>query len=211
MNKERPILFSGEMVRAILEGRKTQTRRIIKNKDFLQWVEVGFADSFIKDSDNLWQNECPYGQPGDRLWVRETFEYRSYEEGYDNGIQQGGDHDWEEGYSLVGYKADNSILPYELQEEDYLGKCPKIGRWYPSIHMPRWASRILLEITDIRVERLQDITEEDAKAEGIYKDPNVIYPYSYVEMFSHLWEAINGAESWNKNPWVWVIEFRRIP
>lgn len=172
--KERPILFSGEMVRAILDGRKTQTRRVIKPQG---------EPYTIEDVDVL---KCPYGIPGDRLWVRETFaDLRG----------MGFGHKW-------AYRADTP----EGSESDRI----RIGygvRWKPSIHMPRWASRITLEITDIRVERVQDITYIDAKAEGVeyekgYTDPR--------EAFATLWNSINAKRDygWAMNPWVWIIEFK---
>jgi hypothetical protein len=147
--KERPILFSAPMVRAILDGRKTQTRRVIKEK--------------LMRGEGAHVNNCQYGKPGDRLWVRETFCYHDY-------------------LARYLYKADGVTGV----------------KWKPSIFMPRIASRIMLEITGIRVERLQDISEEDAIAEG--------WPKS-SDWYRSLWESINGQGSWVLNPWVWVIEF----
>lgn len=192
--KERPILFSGEMVRAILEGRKTQTRRILK-----------------PNSDSPFQTKCPYGQPGDRLWVRETWAVRP---DYDRlpPSQCGDEGMW--------WRASLSLCP------DGYEACH--GKWRPSIHMPRWASRITLEITSVRVERLQDISEEDAVKEGIEPvyfeknfDKKAIKAYKHyfdssyagadaIGSFRSLWQSINGAESWDANPWVWVIEFKRV-
>lgn len=203
--KERPILFSGPMVLAILEERKTQTRRIVKEPV----LSTAYKDNELNFKIGERYIKCPYGQVGDRLWVRETFRYISYTEGYDSGVDQGGGHDWGDGYSFVQYKSDSFIFRYELLEEDYLKTSPVIDRWYPSIHMPRWASRILLEITDIRVERLKDITEEDAKAEGIENKSNHFH-LACTQDFKRLWESINGLGSWYMNPWVWVVEFRRI-
>lgn len=212
--KERPILFSGEMVRAILDGRKTQTRRVVKSEhDFVatatpeDWARrlasganfgrtitegdiqqkaaqvKGRTHPFI-DADGLMIGLlCPYGKPGDRLWVRETW-----------GIA--GDMPHDPGY--VEYRANcqgnfNDVGDF-------------IPRWRPSIHMPRWASRILLEITAVRVERLQDISATDCWAEGIQNSTDVDPSYEYGD----LWERIHGSGSWDANPWVWVIEFRRI-
>ena len=181
--KERPILFSAPMVRAILDGRKTQTRRIVKNIGIVPGI-----GEILKGSDDIkeWPELCPYGKPGDRLWVRETFCY----------------HD---DLAMYLYKADDVT-------------CCK---WKPSIHMPRIASRILLEVVNVRVERLNDISEEDAIAEGI----NLPSPYVGIGMdgeviesetiswmpsdyYKELWESINGPGSWDLNPWVWVVEFK---
>ncbi len=179
--KERPILFSAPMVRAILEGRKTQTRRVLKQKaiDWLPTLSHTFVAS--KESTGL----CPYGYQGDRLWVRETF-------------------CWPEDYSIPIYRTDG--------EEP-----PSMECWKPSIFMPRAASRILLEITDVRVERLQDISEEDAKAEGVesWAESDKILERLLArsqpsQIFKALWQSISGPESWNENPFVWVITFKRI-
>ena len=159
--KQRPILFKGEMVRAILGGSKTQTRRICKNQ--IQMPSV---------------TECPYGQVGDQLWIREC---HSMLESSESGVD-----------AAVRYWADGNP-----QSGDYTR--PK-----PSIHMPRWASRITLEITNIRIERLNDISEEDAKNEG------VVPCGGCRSGFQNLWESINGNDSWNINPWVLVIEFKRV-
>lgn len=202
--KERPILFSGEMVRAILEGRKTQTRRmikpqpasVIKNEDgsMSQGDYNGSVDFLIKNIN------CPYGQPGDRLWVRETW-----------GICPD--------YNCVRYKADRGV------DSEAVG-----GKWHPSIHMRREYSRINLEITNIRVERLQDISEEDAKSEGIEELEIIVHnegtQFLYgidpdsanskfvtdnpISSYKELWEKINGPGSWDKNPFVRVVEFKRV-
>lgn len=156
--KERPILFSGEMVRAILEGRKTQTRRIIKGKRDANGISI----------------EIPrFGKIGDLLYVRET-----WSEDFDGRIQ---------------YRADT----------DGTGR-----KWKPSIHMPRRVSRITLEITNIRVERLNDISEEDSEAEGV--SGTWTRDLNYKWHFKKLWESLNGAGSWEKNPWVWVVEFKVV-
>lgn len=175
--KERPILFSGEMVRAILEGRKTQTRRVIRDNLLSRFDDLNL-DSY-SDRNPSYETECgqlvlmtdlcPYGQVGDRLWVRETWAYCPYRD-------------------CFFYRADN------FSEDKF--------KWKPSIHMIRAASRITLEITGVRVERLQDISEEDAIAEGM----NPELPRA---KFRFLWESINGKGSWNLNPWVWVIEFKQ--
>lgn len=188
---EKPILFSGEMVRAILDGRKTQTRRIIKPQpkyligDERRRLNIkhnpGLKDLFLRIS--------KYGQLGDRLWVRETWKY------------------WRIDGGLVIYKAD--------KHDDVKAN----AKWKPSIHMPRLASRITLEILNVRVERLNDISEQEALAEGVRRygeEPIAKYGIEYPLMltaknaFAWLWESINGPDSWELNPWVWVIEFKRV-
>jgi len=176
--KERPILFSTDMVRAILAGRKTQTRRIIKPRNNHS-IFVGWDDEFVLNDENKeWTlSECPYGYPGDRLWVRETW-----------AKQLSGKYI---------YRADHQN--WELA--DYTAT----GAWRPSIHMPRAACRILLQITHIRVERLHDISADDARAEGC-TDPGPIA----IGEYQTLWEKINGPESWALNPWVWAITFKPV-
>lgn len=188
--KERPILFSGPMVRAILEGRKTQTRRVVKPQpsEPVTWGCIGGKGfGFIAGDEML---RCPYGVPGDRLWVRESFSYDArwrYEWWQETGERPD-----------IWYWADGN---------------PTDGDWTkpkPSIHMPRSASRITLEVKSVRVERLQDITPEDAEAEGIdeFMREKKLGGY-YTTAFSRLWESINGPGSWEQNPWVWVIEFSK--
>lgn len=194
---ERPILFSAPMVRAILEGRKTQTRRVIKPQPVMGLSNcsnspTGWAEKTSED--HLWDcscrikikpHKCPYGKPGERLWVREAFAVHPSQ-------------------CTTIYRADwagSTALP----DGDII-------KWKPSIHMPRRASRITLEITDIRVERLQDITPDDAQAEGVspvYCCAPCAYPTLTVRRpFYELWESIYGPESWDQNPFVWVIEFK---
>lgn len=195
--KERGMIFNGEMVRALLDGRKTQTRRPIKWKQ-TRFTEIGEREDGSKwpwseDAEHacdFW-HPCPFGAVGDRIWVRETWARYNIDQN---------SHD-------IAYRA---TTPQDWPEE---------GRWRPSIHMPRWASRILLEITDVRVERLNAISQEDAQAEGLeltgwrptYSDPDsggeALTPY---DNFAQLWESIYGEESWKANPWVWVIEFKRV-
>jgi len=179
--KERPILFNGEMVRAILEGRKTVTRHAVKG-DGLEWLE-GFIPKFVADPGN---GLCPYGIPGDRLWVRETFAC---------GLCTP---------STMAYRATHK--PSDLDE----GWNEPI-KWTPSIHMPRGACRILLEITAVRIERLQNITPEQCKAEGIVQRfPNIndqFTPRILRGAFLELWNSVGG--DWAANPWVWVVEFKR--
>ncbi|MDC8446071.1 MAG: hypothetical protein LV471_09135 [Nitrosomonas sp.] len=183
--KERPILFSVPMVRAILDGRKTQTRRVVKPQPlFVADPNVPFKTASCDPKGII---NCPYGKPCDRLWVRETFAIIDDESGY--------------GSAYIEYKA----------------SCDKPERiiWKPSIHMPRWASRILLEVTNVRVDKLRDISEEDAMAEGyistaIVNDAGDDYTGEYAaEAFRTLWKSpINGQGSWDLNPWVWVVEFK---
>ncbi|ELI8407955.1 morphogenetic protein [Yersinia enterocolitica] len=192
---EKPILFNSEMVNAILSGRKTQTRRIISEKT-LHLFDVATSAGechpleLCDDRSQSYHLEfCPLGKPGDQLWVRET---------------------WNKHGGLITYRADHDWI----EEMRKATVCP--AKWVPSIHMPRWASRINLLITGVRVERLQDISQEDAQAEGMeltgwrptYSDPDsggeCETPY---DNFAELWISIYGEESWQANPWVWVIEF----
>lgn len=207
--KERPILYSGPMVRAILEDRKTQTRRIVKGVA-LDWLAPDmFSPEFVAIPDN---NLSPYGYAGDRLWVRETFcEFADYH------IIDG---------KRYAYRADSEHLRTFADSEQTR---KELGyKWKPSIFMPRHASRITLEIVNVRVERLRDISEDDAKAEGIRELPlqegepgawwsgdvmqgSVLHGRSPVMAFRKLWDSINKDRApWESNPWVWVIEFRRI-
>lgn len=244
MAKERPILFSGEMVRAILEGRKTQTRRIVKPQPIkfppevtnARWLDDGYTEPGFyaygegdKPAIGYWRKDCPHGQPGDRLWVRET--WQPY---------------WDDSdlYMAIRYKADGLFLkPKNLDEhqghafagmfegwaEDQIE-----GPWKPLLYMPRWASRILLEITDVRVERVQDIGEADAEAEGAQvvcgecgepfcveanamgycwrPDCKGSEDFSYEHGFKFLWNSINEKRGfgYEANPWVWVVEFKRV-
>lgn len=187
--RERPILFSAPMVRAILEGRKTQTRRVFKLPRRMEWYpdlggerEGWYCDIGGRGWWHVSETACPYGAPGDRLWVRETW-----------GLYQ---HQFDHECHDVIYRADDQR--------------PIVDRWRPSIHMPRWASHIDLEVTGVRVERLQDISEADAMAEGVPEAIPFETPGFYRQGFHDLWESINGAGSWDANPWVWVVEFQRI-
>ena len=190
--KERPILMSAPMVRAILDGTKTQTRRVVKPQTINRSARVRGA---WQDSATNKHIVCPYGYPGDRLWVRETWQHENFPFGpYDASC-------------TVFYRADFMDDPHGPDGE----KSPegKYRTWSPSIHMPRAASRILLEITAVRVERLKDITVSDAMAEGY--DGSIDDPLDpSIQWYSSLWEQINGPCSWDANPWVWVIEFRRV-
>uniref|UniRef100_UPI00260F1BED hypothetical protein n=1 Tax=uncultured Microbulbifer sp. TaxID=348147 RepID=UPI00260F1BED len=221
--KERPILFNGPMVRAILEGRKTQTRRIIGSKKkpvdtFIQDTQFidGKEQSLgFEDENGGWfdtEEMCPYGHKGDRLWVRETW----WQAGDSHPTYPDDDEEKWLGSRRVHYSADgpppnepNKFYPNGLSGKSYSAADPnKFWKKRPSIHMPRWASRIDLEITRIGVERLQDISEEDAKAEGmvsLYTDK-----YTHFLEFCDTWKEIYGANSWDANPWVWVVKFKRV-
>ncbi|QST57570.1 hypothetical protein [Escherichia albertii] len=185
--KERGMIFNDEMVRAILGGNKTQTRRIVEEKFYGRAVAA-----------ELLAKHCPYGQPGDRIWVRET--YRVHGKATDV-------------VTLV-YRASvrNSWTEQTHRVPVEVCNKPVSEKWTPSIHMPRWASRILLEITDVRVERLHDMSEADAKAEGASPATYKITPPEAVYRvgFGDIWRSIYGQENWLSNPWVWVIEFKRI-
>jgi len=218
--KERPILFSAPMVRAILEGRKIVTRREIKPR--MRSADIQFE--LHQQTDGSWRpmhtfdescmdNQgtehpivCPYGKPGDRLWVRETWYCNHFE------VQQGPylqpadmtDLDQAREDGELAYAADG-LTPYEQDQPT----------WKPSIHMPRWACRILLEITDVRVERLQDISRADIRAEGLQCPPELAsddvspnYRDWYPLAWRDLWESTGG--NWDANPWVWVVEFKRV-
>ena len=194
--RSRPILFSAPMVRAILAGTKTQTRRIAKPVRHPDWGNLYSPGALVREHEpmHVIYRACPYGQPGDRLWVRETFAH----------IYRDNTRPDERRDDDVAYKADHQ----GLDEYAY-------GSWKPSIHMPSWASRITLEITGVLVERLQDISAKDAIAEGVRvhedhhgKPSGSIY--SPVQAYCDLWESINGHGSWDANPWVWVLEFKRV-
>lgn len=232
--KERPILFSGAMTRAILAGQKTQTRRVVKPQPHIDamgnfcWDGWNFGQDFNGPhiqaiaspipSSKTGRVHCPHGKPGDRLWVRETWSTHAC---FDHLPPS-------ECPKSIHYWADGKV---------------KTGKGRPSIHMPRWASRILLEIVSVRVERLQDISEADAEAEGcerldserderdwkicpqcggtglytalgagggVLPDTDCRECDTYAKRYRHLWDSINGEGSWAANPWVWVIEFKRV-
>lgn len=216
---DKPILFSGAMVRAVLEGRKTQTRRVI-NTQPRHRLKQGPLDAHWYDTDYECVGhvgryvKCPYGQPGDRLWVRETWKC---EELFPSGLDG------------VRFAADGAFIKIENTEQasDAWGEANrKGGKWRPSIFMPRWASRITLDLLRVRVERVQEINRADAKAEGVSniwswdearnaKHPEhfrraVLNPY--VANYSVLWDEINAKRgfSWDANPWVWVVEFKVV-
>lgn len=187
--KERPILFSGPMVTAILSGQKTQTRRVIKGQA-LEWLAPDmFTPEFVADPEN---GLCPYGQPGDRLWVREA---------------------WAVPHMYDGHKPGG--VP-DTARVHYADAGTRGGLlWRSPIFMPRWASRLTLEVVSVRVERLQDITEEDVYAEGAVTVENARREGTSVplRLFAWLWDSINGKRpgcSWDDNPWVWVVEFKAV-
>lgn len=212
--KERPILFSGEMVLAILDGRKTQTRRVIKPQPESLDHDVWKLGEKILTGDEMREHlfhnvygtkGTPYGalwaHGGDRLWVRETwaaYTKPSYE--------------YPDDCDLI-----NDCAPRDMQElygttrHDcvYRADGPNYSKWRPSILMPRWASRLTLEITDVRVERLNEISDEDAIAEGV-QCAGVPASLTNRGAFAKLWESINGPGSWAANPWVWAITFKRV-
>jgi len=232
---DRPILFSGEMVRAILDGRKTQTRRVMKPQPSFNSggpiLDYGGGELDYVEPHWVFPKTCKYGKEGDLLCLRETWRVAAWKEC---------------GHIAVDYRAspENVRTPWVTVPDDQwcrlwqqssddarrageagLGSTRRDGdgwkwdrgdspcRWRPSIYMPRWASRITLRITDIRVERLQDITEDDARAEGC--DP-VVHPDGAVDCgtrkttFASLWNKINGPGAWDANPWVWVVSFERV-
>lgn len=222
--KERPILFSGAMVRAILKGQKTVTRRAVKGDqiptlgsweggDEPRWSAVGqhhprygfcvFGDTEEECAKELGlHGACPYGKPGDRLWVRESW-------AADAQVDAIAPRDLSEGEPIM-YPADGAIRQTG---------CAMVsqGKGRPSIHMPRWVSRILLEITAVRVERLQDISLQQVRAEGcevrefwLFGADNAERQRIGARVFGNLWSSINGSDSWAANPWVWVVEFKRV-
>lgn len=223
--KERPILFSGAMVRAILDGQKTQTRRVVKgaldHPDAEANMIRGEAHFGVRgpgtfhfthgEEGDLPAIRCPYGSPGDRLWVRETWGMNHFV--YEHGpIPKSRPLELTPQYMAYRATEDDTEINNEL-------------RWWPSIHMPRWASRLLLEIVSVRVERLHAITEDDALAEGVRESslgdgltfigPNGggKIPRSAAPpllLWEFLWRGINGDASWDTNPFVWVVEFKAL-
>jgi hypothetical protein len=187
--REYPILFSGPMVRAILEGRKTQTRRVVKfpliDRNYMgnevAWCET---NAMLREGHH---ELCPYGASGDRLLVRETWRCRG-----------GREYEYQHHQPSIVYKADAEAVDF-LQAE-----------WRPSIYMPRWASRITLEIVSVKVERVAEISPRDAISEGFPVVSNGLE--SQIEWFRSLWDSINSKRGfgWDKNPWVWVVEFKRL-
>jgi len=188
MGKERPILFSAPMVRAILDGKKTQTRRVVKLPGYtIEERDNGapwpHCSTWSHGDDGSPWAACPYGAPGDRLWVRETLK-----------ISKGGD--------CGLYAADDAVAT--------LDRWPWQRRYLPSIHMPRWASRITLIVESVRVERLHEIDDAGALAEGVKPGDDMEPTDCPRASFAALWRRINGAESWAANPYVWVVGFSRV-
>jgi len=223
VSNEKPILFKDEMIRAILEGRKTQTRRIVPEwqrpsltHDGDQYISIaqrhprwGFGvfgkteAECMANYNEEYGSLCPYGKAGDRLWVREAHAF----------------------VPMPAYRCSTGIYQQINPSDDYEACVYRENfdrarsfPWRPSIHMPRWASRITLEITDVRVERLQDISAKDARAEGCEKPdlpPEVRgvagdFVADERTSFAVLWNQVNGPGSWGANPWVWVVEFKRV-
>ena len=189
------------MVRAILDGRKTQTRRVVKGAEKETWQggECGIRDPYVYWNIGGRAHRCPYGQPGDRLWVREAWA-PLFEE--------------DTGFCGVRFAA-GGMAEEDKRAGEYLDGT---DRWRSPVCMPRWASRITLELVSVRVERLNEISEEDAIAEGIARFDGawasydkIMWRYTAPEnSFRSLWQSINGPGSWAENPWVWVVEFRRV-
>ncbi len=215
LSRERPILMSAPMVRAILAGTKTQTRRFLRPQPHVDalgnacWNDLNFGQdahgvplfesmALMLPGSGTGEVRCPYGECGDKLWVREVWGFEKRTE--DDPLLE----------PVVTYRADQAEHLYPVK------------RWRPSIHMPRHLSRITLEVTTVRVERLQDISEADAQAEGITPkwEPgcsgrlmDAFGGFSFrpaASAYAELWEQINGPGSWDANPWVWVIEFKRV-
>ncbi|GLH24141.1 hypothetical protein ENT52713_15370 [Enterobacter sp. 200527-13] len=226
--KERGMIFNGAMVRAILDGRKTQTRRPANPQPELTagsgfswkgWV-YGSGSTDRETNKNFAHVACPHGKPGDRIWVRETFSCIGNEEGHP--VDAEGNLCSREDAQRI-YRASAIQKPRNYGIWTSPDGFDFEGAWTPSIHMPRWASRITLEITNVGVQRLQSISQNDASREGLIRLPATGRyclnqgdqyfggaSHDAREVFSWLWESIYGKESWQANPWVWVIEFKRI-
>jgi len=193
--KERPILFTEPMVRAIVAGQKTQTRRLVNPKyswdvDDSEGVNKVYYPCYVTGEPEAMEVPCPYGDVGDRLYVRETWSVVPHvtEDGPKNKA-----------------KGDGTGVTWRAAWDGN----PSGFKWKPSIHMPRWASRIKLEIVRVGVERLQDLSDQDAIAEGV-RCAGVPASLSDRGAYAKLWESINGPGSWDLNPWVWVIEFKKL-
>lgn len=238
--KERPILFSAAMVRALLAGTKTQTRRVVRpqpadnailprywsdvlrrrkdpdvyGSDGLTWGNVPLADGSWGDV------RCPYGQQGDRLWVKETWRPRI---SHGCSMDACDCDDVHVTYAADGERSEGRYFRgSDIPDSWSMPKASERGNVSP-LFMPSWASRLTLEITGVRVERLQAISEEDARAEGVKAIPGMswhsfaeasagipMHEHTAIDAYAALWESINGAGSWDANPWVWVIEFTRV-
>lgn len=213
---DRPILFSAPMIRAILDGRKTVTRRLVTGHDVIEERDDGTPWPYYTtwghgDDGSPWM-ACPYGVPGDRLWVKETFAERVDIDGKDPAQRSRAKH-------YLMFKADGE----DPRDPDNFHTW---GRWRSPRYMPRWASRLTLDVVSVRVERLHEITEEDARAEGVRElplqegkagawwtaDPSAsLAAPDPVLAFRKLWDSLNAKRApWDSNPWVWRIEFRRV-
>ncbi|MBC4641444.1 ASCH domain-containing protein [Klebsiella quasipneumoniae] len=243
--KERGMIFNSEMVRAILDGRKTQTRRIMKVQPESNQLGLLLITDSTKHSDigkyhwaesNATGNHVrsklfssPFGAVGERIWVRETWATLGNEDGcyvdWEDNLCKGDERSAARIYRASCEQRPGDYGLWSIPDDAYWKPHTKEhkfeGVWRPSIHMPRWASRILLEITDVRVERLNAISEEDARAEGIIDGGclNCGEPEpcgcanpepDATDAFAYLWQSIYGQDNWNANPWVWVIEFKRV-
>ena len=243
--KERGMIFNSEMVRAILDGRKTQTRRIMKVQPESNQLGLLLITDSTKHSDigkSHWAESnatgnhvrsklfsSPFGAVGERIWVRETWATLGNEDGcyvdWEDNLCKGDERSAARIYRASCEQRPGDYGLWSIPDDAYWKPHTKEhkfeGAWRPSIHMPRWASRILLEITDVRVERLNAISEEDARAEGIIDGGclNCGEPEpcgcanpepDATDAFAYLWQSIYGQDNWNANPWVWVIEFKRV-
>ncbi|MET6581021.1 hypothetical protein [Morganella morganii] len=231
--KERGVIFNSEMVRAILDGRKTQTRRVVSDRHLHQIdvasqlgecypLECGIDHA---NSQSYYRDLCPFGDVGDRLWVRETFALLGNEDGVCVDWNDRIIYDEKEAARIYRASCEQKdgdyglwSIPDDADWKPHTDNHKYDGTWRPSIHMPRWASRILLEITGVRVERLQDISQADAIAEGAPPSHPTIdavsreygFPDFSRSWFGQTWWHIYGKENWQANPWVWVIEFKQI-
>jgi hypothetical protein len=219
---EKPILFSGAMVRAIMEGRKTVTRRPhgldelnLNMPDIYRLEGVGKKSgtaefSHGEEFEHRFDVRCPFGEVGDRLWVRESYQVSKK---YDDVPPR--DIPWDRGVSTYfaagGSRAHDDTGAYV--NEDTICFPDWVGKMRPSIHMPRLACRTVLEVVSVKVERLQDISNEQAEAEGVdflRAAPDCDETLTAAQLFDCLWSSINGDESWAANPWVWVVEFKVV-
>ncbi len=237
------MIFNAEMVRALLDGRKTQTRRIMKPQPEPcprggHWWPSNVFKTMLHVEEEMQNGKggwgglagdaCPFGDVGDRIWVRETWATLGNEDGccvdWEGNLCKGDERSAARIYRASCEQRPGDYGLWSIPDDAYWKPHTKEhkfeGAWRPSIHMPRWASRILLEITDVRVERLNAINEHDAQAEGVaklrggfwkhYQPGWTQHQLSARDSFVTLWKSIYGDESWNSNPWVWVIKFKRI-